>query len=49
MRQWVLLRRLLDLTECRGISTASLQQALTTLKSLQILHLDGNTEVRLQE
>ncbi|CAL8469688.1 g9229 [Coccomyxa elongata] len=35
----------LDLTECRGISTQSLQQCLTSLKSLQVLELNGDTEV----
>ncbi len=42
---WMLCR-VLDLTECRGISTQSLQQCLTSLKSLQVLELNGDTEVR---
>lgn len=41
-----MLCRVLDLTECRGISTQSLQQCLTSLKSLQVLELNGDTEVR---
>lgn len=40
--------RVLDLTECRGISVELLQQCLTSLGSLQILELNGNTEVREQ-
>lgn len=37
--------RIVDFSECRGISTTSLQQSLTALKSLEILYLDGNSEV----
>ncbi len=37
---------MLDLTECRGISVQSLQQCLTSLKSLRVLELNGDTEVR---
>ncbi|EIE21398.1 RNI-like protein [Coccomyxa subellipsoidea C-169] len=36
---------MLDLTECRGISVQSLQQCLTSLKSLRVLELNGDTEV----
>ena len=48
LNQGLLLCRVLDLTECRGISTQSLQQCLTSLKRLQVLELSGDTEVRDQ-
>ena len=41
------MRRILDLSACRGISSMSLQMALPQLRQLEVLHLDGNPEVGL--